>query len=227
MTANPWLSREKVHAWSEAMGEDPAPHQAAIQRLLRDQRRLSKFVEENAKSLTGVTGGVAIYLIGVVLRMFELAGGRLRTVTWDDVRAAERTVGAKVGDLLPVDASFVERAKAMDRRQPHVLDEALYAQAYRAVGKPRLRGHQIALVLRVGTTLDEAVHKPWIPRLLRASRLPAKFAGLGTLQTFLERGFAAFKELQGADDFLKAIAKRELETSRRLMSGAKNPFEVE
>jgi hypothetical protein len=124
---NPWLSREQVHAWSEAMGEDPAPHQAAIQRLLRDQRRLSRFVEENAKSLTGVTGGVAVYLIGVVLRMFELAGGRLRTVTWDDVRAAERRVGARAAELVPVDGTFVERARAMDRRQPHVLDEALYA----------------------------------------------------------------------------------------------------
>jgi hypothetical protein len=124
---NPWLSREQVHAWSEVMGEDPAPHQASIQRLLRDQRRLSKFVEENAKSLTGVTGGVAVYLIGVVLRMFELAGGRMRTVTWDDVRTSERAIGAKVAELLPVDGSFVERARAMERRQPHVLDEALYA----------------------------------------------------------------------------------------------------
>ena len=126
-STHPWLSREQVHAWSEAMGEDPAPHQASIQRLLRDQRRLSKFVEENAKSLTGVTGGVAVYLIGVVLRMFELAGGRLRTVSWEDVRTAERRIGARAAELLPVDGSFVERARAMDRRQPHVLDEALYA----------------------------------------------------------------------------------------------------
>jgi len=120
-------------------------------------------------------------------------------------------------------------AEQLERLAPRSkkLDEALYAKAYRAVGKPRLRAHQIALVLRVGKTLDEAVHKPWIPRLLRASRLPAKFAGLGTLQTFLERGFAAFKELQGADDFLDAIAKRELETARRLMAGAPRPFEVE
>ena len=125
--------------------------------------------------------------------------------------------------------SYEERSSAQRKLSPRSkkLDEALYAKAYRAVGKPRLRAHQIALILRVGKTLDEAVHKPWIPRLLRASRLPAKFAGLGTLQTFLERGFAAFKELRGADDFLNAIAKRERETSRRLMAGAKNPFEVE
>ena len=120
-------------------------------------------------------------------------------------------------------------AEQLERLSPRSkkLDEALYAKAYRAVGKTRLRAHQIALILRVGKTLDEAVHKPWIPRLLRASRLPAKFAGLGTLQTFLERGFAAFKELRGADDFLNAIAKREHETSRRLMAGADDPFVVQ
>lgn len=100
-----------------------------------------------------------------------------------------------------------------------------YAAAYRRVGKPRLRRHQIELILKVGATLDHAVHKPWIPRLLRASRLPAKIAGLGQLQSFLERGFAAFQALQGADDFLAEIARRELSVSRRLLAGEPNALE--
>src|SRR5690606_25363605 len=91
------------------------------------------------------------------------------------------------------------------------IDTAAYAEAYRRVGRPRLRAHQIDLILEVGATLDHAVHKPWIPRLLRASRLPAKLAGLGELQGFLERGFAAFRALRGADDFLGEIARRERE----------------
>lgn len=117
-------------------------------------------------------------------------------------------------------------AEQLEKLSPRAkkLDEALYAKAYRAVGKPRLRDHQIDLILRVGRTLDEAVHKPWIPRLLRASRLPAKIAGLGTLQTFLERGFAAFKELRGADDFLDAIAQRERSAATRLLAGKADPF---
>lgn len=106
------------------------------------------------------------------------------------------------------------------------IEEATYARAYRVVGKPRLRGRQIDLILRIGATLDHAVHKPWIPRLLRASRLPAKLAGLGELQGFLERGFAAFQRLQGADHFLNEIARRERETSRRLLAGTPKPFEV-
>jgi hypothetical protein len=103
---------------------------------------------------------------------------------------------------------------------------AEYAQAYRRVGYPRLRAHQIELILRVGATLDHAVHKPWIPRLLRASRLPARLAGLGELQRFLERGFAAFQALRGADSFLNEIARRERETARRLLEGRANPFDV-
>lgn len=106
------------------------------------------------------------------------------------------------------------------------IDASAYAQAYRRVGKPRLRAHQIELILKVGATLDHAVHKPWIPRLLRASRLPAKIAGLGQLQTFLERGFAAFQALKGADGFLAEIARREREVARRLRAGHARPFDV-
>ena len=106
------------------------------------------------------------------------------------------------------------------------IDERSYARAYREVGKPRLRERQIRLILRVGASLDQAVHKPWIPRLLRASRLPARLAGLGDLQGFLERGFDAFRALRGADGFLGAIAARERETARRLLTGHPRPFEV-
>ncbi len=125
---NPLIPRARVHAWSEEMGEDPTKHQSAIQRLVREQRRLSKFVEENSRSMeTGVTGGVAVYLIGVVLRMFDLAGGRLRNVTWDDVRSAEKKVKGLVDQVLPLDDGFVARARAVPRAQAHILDEALYA----------------------------------------------------------------------------------------------------
>lgn len=120
-------------------------------------------------------------------------------------------------------------AAALERQgtRPAELDDESYSAAYRAVGKRRIRDHQIALVLRVGETLDEAVHKPWIPRLLRASRLPARIAGLGELQRFLERGFDAFRALRGADAFLAAIAAREREASRRMFAGEPAPFELE
>src|SRR5688572_29761468 len=45
-----------------------------------------------------------------------------------------------------------------------------YGRAYRLVGKPRLRRHQIGLILGVGHMLDAAVHKHGVFKLLRASR---------------------------------------------------------
>ena len=99
-----------------------------------------------------------------------------------------------------------------------------YGQAYRDVGCPRLRRHQIELVLGVGWTLDAAVRKHGVFKLLRASRFPARAAGLSELQGFLERGFAAFEALDGAGDFLDAIGQRERDVSRRLFAADPDPF---
>jgi hypothetical protein len=99
-----------------------------------------------------------------------------------------------------------------------------YASAYRSVGKPRLRQRQIDLILDVGKLLDRAVRKPWLWRLLKISRLPARAAGLSDLQSFLERGFSAFRELGGAQTFLREITSREREVSRRLFAGHPQPF---
>ncbi|WP_022968633.1 FFLEELY motif protein [Arenimonas oryziterrae] len=99
-----------------------------------------------------------------------------------------------------------------------------YVRAYRHAGCPRLRRHQIELVLGVGRTLDAAVHKHGIFKLLKASRLPAHLAGLHELQAFLERGFTAFEALGGADLFLERIGAQEMEVSRRLFAGHADPF---
>jgi hypothetical protein len=101
-----------------------------------------------------------------------------------------------------------------------------YTKAYRAAGLPRLRAHQIDLVRKVGAVLDAGVRNRAVFSLLRASRLPARMAGLAQLQTFLERGFEAFAHLGGAERFLDTITAREHEVSRRLFAGHKAPFDV-
>ena len=40
-------------------------------------------------------------------------------------------------------------------------------------------------------------------------RQPARLAGLSGLQDFLERGFAAFRSMGGAEEFLRTIDARE------------------
>lgn len=118
----------------------------------------------------------------------------------------------------------VAQALARRPRPDAPITLADYGRAYREAGHPRLRAHQIALVDGVGRMLDAAVHRHGVFRLLRASRLPARAAGLGELQGFLERGFSAFGALGGADDFLDAIVARERESSRRLFAGLPDPF---
>jgi hypothetical protein len=111
------------------------------------------------------------------------------------------------------------------RRDPlAVITVADYSRAYRDVACPRLRRHQIELVLGVGWTLDASVRRHGVFKLLRASRLPARAAGLSELQGFLERGFAAFEALDGAGDFLEAIGQRERLVSRRLFAADPDPF---
>ena len=100
-----------------------------------------------------------------------------------------------------------------------------YARAYRVTGYPRLRRHQIGLILKVGHALDAAVQKHGVAKLLRAARLPAQLAGLAELQKFLERGFTAFAALGGADRFLAEIAERESSVARRLFAGDPKPFD--
>jgi hypothetical protein len=120
--------------------------------------------------------------------------------------------------LLPMQAQEIPQLRA--------INTAMYGAAYREVGCQRLRRHQIHLIVRVGQVLDAAVKKHGVYKLLRASRLPARIAGLQELQGFLERGFESFAELGGADTFLQRIAKGETEISERLFAGHENPFDI-
>lgn len=114
--------------------------------------------------------------------------------------------------------------EAMERRRLDRLDDKRYGEIYRDAGLPRLRRRQIALVVAVGRSLDAAVQRHGVHRLLRASRFPAKAAGLSELQGFLERGFDAFARLGGAEPFLQRVATGEGEVSRRLFAGHPRPF---
>ena len=116
-------------------------------------------------------------------------------------------------------------ARAMDAKRIRRLDAERYGEAYRAAGLPLLRQRQIKLVRSVGISLDAAVKRHGVHRILRASRLPARAAGLSELQGFLERGFDAFAKLDGADPFLNRIARGEAEVSRRLFAGHPEPFD--
>lgn len=105
-----------------------------------------------------------------------------------------------------------------------VLDLDTYGRAYRATGTPETRGRQIDLIVDLGRDLDRVVRLPMIAGVLRIARAPALAAGLGEMHAFLERGYAAFRSMRGADEFLAVVATRERAAMRRLFASDPDPF---
>lgn len=107
---------------------------------------------------------------------------------------------------------------------PGPIDDEGYAAAYRATSRRAERRLQIDLVDAVGRRLDALVHKPLVHRTLKLMRQPARLAGMQDLQDFLERGFEAFRGMDGADGFLALVRERETAILNRLFSGKPDPF---
>ena len=104
------------------------------------------------------------------------------------------------------------------------IDDESYAEAYRRSSTRAERKRQLGMLLRVGGDLDRIVQQPLVFTMLKIARGPAILAGLGQLQSFLERGFAAFRTMGDATEFLVAIEAREGEAMRRLFEGHAEPF---
>ncbi|MEP6503602.1 MAG: hypothetical protein ABJD97_09740 [Betaproteobacteria bacterium] len=99
-------------------------------------------------------------------------------------------------------------------------DRARYVRAWQATGDRAARARQIALVMSVGQSLDRHTRSFVLRASLRAMRGPAKAAGIGALQSFLEAGFDAFGAMGGAQEFLAAIETRENALIQRLFDPA-------
>ena len=92
-------------------------------------------------------------------------------------------------------------------------DTPRYMAAWRAVGRRADRVTQLDSVLRVGDELDRLTRTPGLRLMLKMMRKPAKLAGLGALQQFLELGFDTFAAMGnqggGARYFLDTVQRRE------------------
>ena len=84
-----------------------------------------------------------------------------------------------------------------------------YIKCWRAVADRQARQQQLQEVLHLGGELDRLTRTPGLRRLLKMMRAPAAMAGLSSLQHFLESGFEAFADMQGATDFLVIVEQRE------------------
>jgi hypothetical protein len=111
--------------------------------------------------------------------------------------------------------------------EPGPIDAQRYAAAYRRADRRDERERQIELIAVNGRYLDELVKRPIIHRLVHLARGPAHAAGFGALQEFLERGFDAFRTMDGAGEFLATVVERETRIMQRLFAGTPDPFAVE
>ena len=134
------------------------------------------------------------------------------------VRVFPRAIVATVATLAALHALSEQLDSAMAAQlQPAApLDAAAYAQAWQASAEPARREHQIELTLEVGRSLDGLTRNLLVRNSLRLMRGPARAAGLGELQAFLESGFETFRAMRGTQDFLGMIDAREHRLNRAL-----------
>jgi len=98
------------------------------------------------------------------------------------------------------------------------IDWAAYVAAYRSCGRKNDRELQIALIDKIGKTLDRLTRMPLIHFSLKMMSGPAHLAGLGALHSFLQRGFDAFSFMKGADEFLQIVIERETALMKELFA---------
>ena len=108
----------------------------------------------------------------------------------------------------------------------HITPER-YAEAYRICDNYDDRVRQIDMIVKIGRSVDKIVRLPFIGLTLRLAHTPAILAGWNELQGFLERGYAAFKHMKGAEEFLNVIETREKGILDRIYAGTPDPFELE
>ena len=164
--ANPLIPRAQVHAWSKHIAENLPQHHPSMQRLLKSQRRLTRFIEENQASMKPGTVPVSVYMCGVIIRMFDLAGGELRSATWEEVREAQRRVAGWVDAMLPLDDGLVDRFHGVaGRAQAHILDEAAMAmlQSQRGENEEPIDRAEALKILLLCCVITEVLDGNWRP----------------------------------------------------------------
>lgn len=144
------------------------------------------------------------------------------------LRWLPKGVLGSLADALELDLISVRCDLAMlEHLSSGSIDVAGYAHAYRQSVDLDQRRRQIALIGQVGRELESIVRKPFILGVLKLARGPARGAGFGELQGFLERGFTAFRQMGPAGEFLDTITEGETQVMRRLIDEHPDPFGFE
>jgi hypothetical protein len=201
-------------------------------------KALSRLGEWQSRRLRNTYADLAVdprYTAAIAFFQNDLYGGAdfsrrdadLARVVPKMVRVVPDKVIATVAQAVELNALSHELDRSLLARLPRpdaVFTVAQYCQAYRDANEYVLRRHQLTLIRDVGGALDRYVRTPMLGTALAMMRQPARLAGFSALQDFLERGFAAFRRMQGAIEFLKIIHGRETQLHDAIIAGADNPF---
>jgi len=201
----------QIHAWAYAVKEWQSQRLARTHRALLDDPRSARAARFFLDDLYGT-------------KDLSRRDAELERLVPMMVRLLPDAALETIADAIEIDAlsERLDLALARELREPDAsrITAARYADAYRRAGSRAEREHQIALIERIGLSLDRLVRHPMIGRLLKSMARPARLAGLSQMQDFLVRGFEAFRAIGGASEFLRTIERRERAILEALYAGA-------
>ena len=124
--SNPIIPREDCTRWMDEIAANRVGNKLVIANVVRKQRGLGRWIKANSGTMGAKLGVRAAYTMGVVGRLFELAGGSMTKSTSAQLVDAQERVGEVAAALFPADDGFAERLRDVPwRAQPHLLDELL------------------------------------------------------------------------------------------------------
>lgn len=169
------------------------------------------------------------YAEAIDFTMSDLAGIGISNRDRDLARAAPAiTTMLPIGALATIAAAAEMNARVLEiniaicralivgNKLPVEITEYDYCVACREASSLEKCVELVHLITGLGHTLGSLVNIPVIGITLRAMRAPARAAGFGALQEFLEKGFRTFKQIPDVDHFLTEIETRMTEVFERI-----------
>ncbi len=98
------------------------------------------------------------------------------------------------------------------------ISEAEYCSACRRASRLDECLELVYLTGEVGHNLDHVIRIPMIGLTLKVMRTPARLAGFGALQRFLEKGYRTFVALKDVDQFLDDMTLRMTDVFTRIFT---------
>lgn len=209
----------------QAAGTDPALQAARLALKTFQSRRLA---DTHADLMRGDTREAALFFLEELYGAHDLSQRDvdLERIAPTMLKVLPADALQTMTDAMCLDALAERLDTAMAQLLGPEFTEEQYVQAYRQAMTRADRERQLDLVEKLGDSLSDLVRIPMLYGTLVLMRGPARLAGLGSLQRFLERGFTAFRKMKKPRDFVYTITRREREILARSYNGDRQPFEV-